>query len=412
MFEFKSFEFDYLTSTADFNYQGPTGIRFTEKVEFTPPQHPISHSQQILLTRALFLALIVIGTSYYKASPTKNIKLYFNIDQSQADFFTRIYQEGLGQFAFENHLTRDDLAEFKPIQDAPNDINHQPKYDSIIAKVNNYLSDQDLGLPLVLLSGGKDSLLTAEKLHRQNIAFKSVYISNNKADLPDIVSSYGKPLVIRRYVDKETLKKAGGLNGHVPITLINESLALIQAILADSPKIYLGLGREGEEPNAFIGDFPVNHQWSKNPSTQAALKEYVKTYVTPDTKIESLLESKSELEIAKEFVELCWDKFGNKFSSCNVANYRQGAKNSSLKWCGKCPKCANSFLLFTPFLPLKKQPFGHDLFLDPDLIDTFKGLLGVDDFIKPLECVATYDELRWAYHHKLPEYGDLPFKIN
>ena len=412
MFEFNSFGFDYLTSTAEFYYQGPTGIRFLEKIEFTPAKRPITHSQQKSLMRALFLAFITLGTSYYKANPTRNVKLHVNINQAQADFFTRIYQEGLSQFAFENHLTRNDLAKFELVQDAPGNLDNQPNHDSAIAIVDNYLTDQDLGLPLVLLSGGKDSLLTAEKLSLDNIRFKSVYISNNDADLPEIVSSYGEPLVIRRHIDKEALKKAGGLNGHVPITLINESLALVQAILADSHEIYLGLGREGEEPHAYIDDLPVNHQWSKTPATQRALKSYIQKYVSSDVKIQSLLENKSELEIAGEFVKLCWDKFGSRFSSCNVANYKQGANNQSLKWCGKCPKCANSFLLFAPYLPLEKQPFdGRDLFLDPDLTDIFKGLLGVDGHIKPFECVGTIAELREAYSKRDNSYGALPFEV-
>lgn len=412
MFKFKSYSFDFLTSTATFSYKGPTGIAFTEKVEFTAPRQPLSPEKQSLLMRAMFFASIVLGTSYYKSSPTREVALHAPIDQNQADFFTQIYQEGLGQFAFENHLTRDNLAVFNATEEALDTKKETaPDDQTVIPTTDSYIPENDLGKPLVLLSGGKDSLLTAEKLSRDGIAFKSVYISNNDADLPAIVSSYGTPLVIRRHINKDSLKKAAGLNGHVPITLINESLALIQAILSDSHEIYIGLGREGEEPHTHIGDLAVNHQWSKTPATQKALKSYVKEYISPDIEIKSLLEGKSELEVAGDFVKLCWDKFGDSFSSCNLANYKQGTSNESLKWCGKCPKCANSFLLFAPYLPLEKQPFGRDLFQDPELTETFKGLLGIDGVMKPFECIGEISELREAYAKRDKSYGELPFEV-
>jgi hypothetical protein len=60
-------------------------------------------------------------------------------------------------------------------------------------------------------------------------------------------------------------------------------------------------------------------------------------------------------------------------------------------------------------VPYEKQLkiFGRDLFKDPELTETFKGLLGLDGVMKPFECIASIDELRWAYEHKLPGYGQL-----
>lgn len=395
MFKFVNYTFNAQTGLATFNYVGPTNIAFSETVAFAVDK-TIAYDPQTL-EHALFLAFIILGTSYYKSQPTPEIILEQPLDSSQAQFFNQIYQEGLSQFAFENHLSRSELAHFATSNSAPKPT----------------LSDPLPTNPtrLVLLSGGKDSLLTAEILYRNHLPFKSIYISNNTADLPDIVSSYGTPLVIRRHIDKAALRQFAGLNGHVPVTLINESLALIQAVLSDATEIYLGLGREGEEPHAFIDDLPVNHQWSKTPTTQKALKAYINSYVSQNIQIKSLLETKTELEIAGDFVRLCWDKFGDQFSSCNVANYKQGNQNHSLKWCSECPKCANSFLLFAPYLPLDEQPFGRDLFLDANLTDTFKGLLGIDGFMKPFECVGTIAELRTAYHTRNKSYGELPFLV-
>jgi hypothetical protein len=299
----------------------------------------------------------------------------------------------LSQFAFENHLERADLAHFEanvPLKNTPAPTQDLPEKS------------------LVLISGGKDSLLSFEKIKTSGQKYEIAYISAN-GFYPKILDELGTPLIIERQIDKENLKKAGGLNGHVPVTLINEAISIIQAILIGATHIEFGIGKEGLEPHAWIKDLPVNHQWSKTIEAQTLMKGYLKTYIDQTLTVGSCLENLTELEIAKEFANRCWDKYADKFSSCNVANYKQNEDNSSLKWCGKCAKCANSYLLFAPFVPYEKQLkiFGRDLFKDPELTETFKGLLGLDGVMKPFECIASIDELRWAYEHKLPGYGQL-----
>ena len=120
--------------------------------------------------------------------------------------------------------------------------------------------------------------------------------------------------------------------------------------------------------------------------------------------------------MAELFVEHTWATYGHTFSSCNVINYQQGHMNSTLKWCGECPKCANSYLLFAPFLEASELQAlfnGQDLFAKPLLEQTFKGLLGVDGVMKPFECVGEIDELRLAYHmaQKKGGYQPLPFAV-
>jgi hypothetical protein len=93
----------------------------------------------------------------------------------------------------------------------------------------------------------------------------------------------------------------------------------------------------------------------------------------------------------------------------------QGNDNTELKWCGECPKCANSFLLFAPFVPadeLKSLFNGQDLFEKPMLQETFKGLLDIDGVMKPFECVGETAELRLAYHMAEDRgYGKLSFDV-
>ena len=433
VFRFLSYYFDRSTYTATFVYQGIDNIIFTEKIFFAPKPGTNTSSFNLLddpgltqlLDQAMFLAFILIGTSYYKAHPTKNIRLDRPLDDFQARFFSTVFQEGLSQYAFENRLTRDKLATFKPTPGFQNKPAVEYRGQGV----------------LVLQSGGKDSLLVAELLNEHNINFVPWYISSssdrshpNVIDHLDDGFNHQKASVVYRQIDHLHLQQTGGLNGHVPVTFIVESLALIQAILNNQNVILTSIGREGEEPHAMIGDLPVNHQWSKTWQAEQLMTEYIKRYLSPDLHLGSPIRHLSELRIADLFVQKCWQKYGYSFSSCNEANYKQNNQNSTLKWCGHCAKCANSYLLFCPFIPPQflQSLFGDkDLFLDQNLIQIFKGLLGVGGEMKPFECVGSVEELRSAYHHRMttppiplpqspgatqttywqPVYANLPFRV-
>ena len=69
-----------------------------------------------------------------------------------------------------------------------------------------------------------------------------------------------------------------------------------------------------------------------------------------------------------------------------------------------------------PFLKadeLKNIFGGKELFTDPNLNDTFKGLLGIDGVPKPFECIGEIEELRTAYKMAQSRggYGTLPFSV-
>lgn len=396
-FIFKSYNFDNNKFEASFNYAFSDGRNFKEVIGFKPG---VNYDRE-LLDRAMFLAFILIGTSYYKAFPAREIELTTPIDGWQADFFNKVYQDGLSQFAYENNLSRVDLAHFietgevmKPLDFAGSGI-------------------------LALQSGGKDSLLTATLLKQNDHNFSSFYVSSSDS-YPSILDDISSDLVIsRRTIDHNNLlaaKKDGAKNGHVPVTYILQSLAVIQAILVGENTILTSIAHEGEEPHAFIGDLAVRHQWSKIYAAELAFSEYVSRYISSDIKIGSPLRQMSELRVAELFIKNCWKDFGQKFSSCNVANYKQGNDNADLKWCGECSKCANSYLLFSPFLSKDELAVifkGQDLFEKESLVNDFKGLLGIDGVIKPFECVGETDELRLAYHlaRKKNEYAKLPFEV-
>lgn len=397
-FIFKSYNFDSAKSLAIFDYGFTDGRVFRETVTF---QSKPGYDADIL-DRALFLAFILIGVSYYKTFPSLSVVLDQPIDEWQAAFFNKVYQEGLGQFAFENNLARTDLANFKA-----NNL------DS--AKPCLYRGQ---GL-LVLQSGGKDSLLTASLLTENNQPFTAWYVSSSQhhpAVLDDLNCELLTSLRSIDHVGLAAAAKDGAKNGHVPVTYIVQSLALIQAALLGKSHILTSIAHEGEEPHVAIGDLLVTHQWSKTWAAEKAFADYVSRYISPDIKVGSPLRAYSELRVAELFAKHSWLKYGSQFSSCNLANYQQGSDNTILSWCGNCPKCANSYLLFAPFIKadsLRSIFGGQDLFTKLDLQDVFKGLLGIDGIIKPFECIGEVDELRCAYQLAQARggYGRLSFAV-
>lgn len=406
-FIFEDYSFDPKTAIASFHYSFDDQRHFTERLVFQRDvilnliQDPISKEAKEAFKKALQLSFYLAGISYYKAFPTKNVVFKSaSPNAEQAEFLQNVYTNGLSQFLFENDLPPDNIATFEGGKSKDETVEYQGEGT------------------LVLQSGGKDSLLLAALLAEKAAVYTPWYVGSVDVH-PAVLNQLSQPLqTVRREIDKKALEQAaedGGLNGHVPVTYIVLSYAVTQAILLGKNTILSAIGAEGEEPHEFIGDLPVNHQWSKTWEAEQLFSQYVNEFVSPNIVVGSPLRGFSELRIAELFVEKCWQKYGHQFSSCNRANYQQGADNATLAWCGECPKCANSYLLFAPFVePKELQSIfgGQDLFAKQSLQQTFKGLLGIDGVMKPFECVGETEELRLAYHMAKKRYDyNLPFEV-
>lgn len=397
-FIFKDYGYDKSEDTAWFVYEHTNGHAFRETIRF---DHAHDSYDEELLERALFLSFLIVGTSYWKCFPTQHVEIKKGaIDDWQASFLNKVYQEGMSQFAFENKLERKDLAHFNLV-------------DGEVMRAMPYSGDGVLALQ----SGGKDSLLLAQLLDQKRSTYTPWYISSGSTH-PVVLDQLAEPLqTARRTLDHSGLSNAhaaGAKNGHVPVTYIVLSYAVIQAILCNKNIVLAAVAHEGDEPHGWIKDLPINHQWSKTWDAELLFAEYVKRHVSSDLRVGSPLRAFSELKIAELFVEDAWERFGGSFSSCNTANYQQGINNTKLAWCGHCPKCANSYLLFAPFAEKRTLDglLGGDLFARLDLVGIFKGLLDVDDFMKPFECVGEVDELRMAYQlGRQRGYSQLPFNV-
>jgi hypothetical protein len=399
-FFFEDYGFDEATSTAFFSYSFDGERMFTERITFNTPE--IGYKKDVL-DRCLELAFIVVGTSYYKCFPTQHAEYRGKkFSKKQADFINHVYREGLSQFIFENQLDPERLLRVES-----HDKDETP------------LSYKEKGV-LSLQSGGKDSLLLGELLNEKKINFATWYMSSTKTYPKIIARLNGKePRLARRSIDREALALAaqeGGLNGHVPVTYIALTYALVDAVLHGENVVLAAIGSEGKEAHAMVGDLPVNHQWSKTWEAEQIFADYVTSLISPNLHVGSPIRGFSELRIAELFEQICWAPYSYGFSSCNVANYEQGELNTELKWCGTCPKCANTFLLFAPYVipyELRRLFDGVNLFASENLKlqKSFKGLLGVEGVMKPFECVGEVEELRTAYHMAQAKYGEVAYHL-
>lgn len=402
-FHFEGYTFDPNTFIAEFRYSFDQKLKFTERLQFEQPTGLTYQAD--LFDRCLGLIFMLAGTSYYKCFPTR--KAIFDngwISRFDAEMLNTVYRDGMSQFIYENGLDPNGLVRFESnVEPAP----------PIPFSGRGVLSMQ---------SGGKDSLLLASLLEEMKISSTPWYMTSS-GTYPKVIEKANRrpPRMVRRQIDRPMLELAQsneGLNGHVPITFIALAIALADAVLHGENVVLASIGHEGDEAHETIGEFAINHQWSKTWQAEQLLTGYILAAMSPDLHVGSPIRALSEMRITELFAERCWTRLGRDFSSCNVANYKQTLANESLKWCGRCAKCANSYLLFSPFVEpeeLRAVFGGQDLFAVPDLHQTFKGLLGIDGIMKPFECVGEVAELRLAYHMAQRRFSGqiqpLPFDV-
>lgn len=396
-FTFSGYEEDLKTGIARFHYVlavADTSYRFTETLSFPPLDDNKIEKIPKHVLRAIFEMLhLALGISYWKVyCPKKIVLTLITFTKEQAAFWDAFYTKGLGEFFYRNSIDFRDIVHF------PFTTGHA----SGITPEHFSVADQSL----ILLGGGKDSLVTAELLKKQRQDF--VLFSLNEWPVTDkIAKEIGKPLIVmKRTIDPklfELNKQHGFLNGHIPITAIFSLTAMLTAILYGYRFVIASNERSASYGNVTYLGSEINHQWSKSYEFEAMLRSYLKTFVTADIEYFSLLRPLTELHIAKIFSS--YKQYFGSFTSCN-RNFRILEKGNTPRWCGECPKCAFVFLLLAAFLPKKEvlEIFHKNLLDSEQLIDTYKQLLGLDGF-KPFECVGTPEESVWAFM-KIFEKGE------
>ena len=380
-FIFESYDWDAKTNTAKLHYGFDGKVNFTEEVKWEVG--PAKYDQAIL-DKALFGLWIAAGISYYQAYlPPQIVIKKGSLDVIQKKFFDSLYLNGLSQFFYTNQVNPEGLINF-------------PAGDTSVAKSRGKIGGSG---SLVALGGGKDSITAAELMSELNLDFDlwAVYHADRFAS---IAQAIGRPIHgVSRKIDPAIIRlkeQHGAYNGHVPITAIIGFMGAVLAILTGKKSLVWAIESSTDEPNTTWRGLPVNHQYSKSSMFEADMSEYLRNFVASDLEYYSILRPLSELRIAEIFCQQYFHKYKHLFSSCN-ANFTLG-RTEKLGWCGKCPKCAFIYAIFSPFLAkaeLMELFGGRDLFADEDLRGSFEQMLGIDG-IKPLDCVGEIAEVRTA----------------
>jgi UDP-N-acetyl-alpha-D-muramoyl-L-alanyl-L-glutamate epimerase len=381
-FEFVSRSLDLASGRVTLSYR-LDGITLEETIVLPVSVINLPDLRQHAVEQALDLLHWVAGVSYWKAGcPTRLVFRSTPPDAWQAVWLTRLYREGLGEFAFRNHLDPEQWPLFLPGEP---ETGLQPAAASGLSRRT-----------LVPMGGGKDSLVAWSRLVSAGEQPDSVQIGSS--DLIRRIGAHlaGRHWEIERRLDPALgeLNQRGAWNGHVPVSAINASILVLAALVLDYDRIAFANERSADEASLIDSrGRAVNHQFSKSFAFEQMLDEWVRNRIDPDLRVFSLLRQDRELAVCREFARLT--RFHDLFSSCNRNFHLDGPRTG--RWCGRCPKCHFVFLALAPFmLPERLDAiFGRDLLADAELADDFAALLALDGQ-KPFECVGEAVEARAA----------------
>ncbi|MFB9332602.1 hypothetical protein [Actinoplanes octamycinicus] len=368
---FPSSAFDPTTGVATFDYvlDGPEPLSFTETITF-----PVAAAEPpAAFFRVLDLLHVVAGVSYYKVGAPPRVLAPLPVAPAVAAWFTRIYTDGLAEFAYRNQLPH----VLELTVETPGE---QPPADPVAVT----------GRPLSAVGGGKDSIVTLEILRAAGLDPVPFSVNPNPV-IENVNAASGLPaLAARRKLDPRLfeLNKAGALNGHIPVTAINSLIAIATAVWHGLGPVVMSNERSASDPNLIWNGHEVNHQWSKGVLAEGLLRDAVTAHTGLVDPYFSLLRTLSELHIAQLFAG--HTAYDDVVTSCNKAFKLH---DPTARWCGDCPKCRFVFLAMAPHMSRERLAhiFGHDLFTDESQVPGFKELLGVDGH-KPFECVGEAEE--------------------
>jgi hypothetical protein len=143
---------------------------------------------------------------------------------------------------------------------------------------------------------------------------------------------------------------------------------------------------------------PVNHQYSKSASFEAAFRDVLAAEPAGLPGYFSMLRDRTELWIAERFAGL--EQYHRSFRSCNRA-FQLDPKLRLGHWCGQCDKCCFIDLILAPVMSADSlravfaaDGGGAEPLTDRALAPKFGALLGAGT--KPFECVGEINECRAA----------------
>jgi hypothetical protein len=348
--------------------------------------------------QAARLVFLLAGVSYYKTAAPAVIDLGdIAVTDTERTFLRSFYTGGLAEYAYRNGL---DLSGLR-IEGPSRPGTAPPARPAAAGKA---------GRPLVPFGGGIDSIVTAEMIRER--AEPALFIVSRPGDRFDAIERpaavAGLPIMrAEREIDPQLLRsrELGFLNGHVPVTGIISAIAVLAATLDGRDAVVMSNEWSASIPTLEVDGTPVNHQYSKSGTFEAAFRGVLAGSLGADFEYFSALRPFSELWVARRFAAL--PQYHDTFRSCNRAFHIDRSRRLD-HWCGRCDKCCFIDLILAPFLPapdLERIFGGHEPLADSDmaassdhepLADKFRSLLGTSPTSKPFECVGEVGECRAA----------------
>lgn len=341
---------------------------------------------QQLQSYAFHLGMIE-AISYWKAAcPSAFVVEAGMLTDKQIRFWEDLILHGLGEFFYRNEIdfTKEDFLNITSAGEK-HWISGQPR--------NNKQED------VILVGGGKDSALTIGMLKQSTRTLQTMVLNPTKAAL-DTLSAAGlsDPIVVTRTIDPKLfeLNVTGYLNGHTPFSAYLAFLGITVAAIYGNENVIVSNEKSANEGNVMYRGMEVNHQYSKSFRFETLFRRYAQETFPDVANYLSFLRPLNDVQISMLFSK--YPVFFSTFRSCNV-----GKKTNA--WCGRCPKCAFTYLTLFPFLRYEDMMriFGRDYFQDPAVIDYLYAFTGLHS-VKPFECVGTRDEAKFAVYLAVREY--------
>jgi hypothetical protein len=386
-FVFKEYEFDEEDKTLRLYYSYDGIVEFSETYTF---DFEFTEYDGDILDRAIQTLFFIAGVSYYKAYLAPNIVIdEGQMNKSMADFYSKTYQKGLGEFFYVNKLDPNRLITF-PVDQHISGLDKSNQNDSL----------------LIGIGGGKDSLVSVELLRDSGFDI-TTWSLGHRSQLEPLIKEIGTThLWVEREWDRSLLEHNAkeAYNGHIPISAIFAAVGTVVAILSGNGDVIVSNENSANEADLVYKGIKINHQYSKSLEFEKDYQDYLKDTINT-TRYYSYLRPFSEVYIASLFAKVGFKKYKGVFSSCN----RAFTYNSDhMFWCGECAKCAFTFLALTPFIDRNEleEIWGKNLLLDPKLDITYKKLLGIAAD-KPLDCVGEIKESREAMRLAQKIYPEL-----
>jgi hypothetical protein len=340
---------------------------------------------------------LIAGLSYYKAGAARSIDLgVIPLGRAGRELFEAALVDGLGEFAYRNDLSLDDVT-----ITGGTDVT-----------VNFASVDEDK--VLTPFGGGIDSVVSTTQLAPalDQALFIVSPSSGRYAPLEKTAAVTGRSVLrAQRTLDPQILSRDESLfNGHVPVTAMVTLLAVIAAVASGRGGVVMSNEHSASEANLRWRNHDVNHQWSKSWVAEELLARAIEERIGEDFVVASFLRDRSEIWVGARFAEQ--RAYHHVFRSCNRAFSNDPAARLTT-WCGVCDKCLFTNLVLAPFLSRNelRDIFRAEPLANPDLGDQLASLVGLGAHHKPFECVGDPDESAVALERvaTIDEWSDVAF---